>query len=175
VKSGAPSTHKKVVLRKLDKGLIKGYVNPGSYLTTTGIQMLDHQGRLIDVPLTELKGLFFVRDFEGDAGRVERKVFRSRPKRRGLWVRLVFRDNEVLEGIIPNNLLDLHPSGFLVIPPDLYSNNLKIFVPRGALEALEVLAVISGTGDRRTILRGSEARRAARIDLFQPSNESKAD
>ena len=175
MKSRAPSTHKKVVLRKLDRGVIKGYVNPGSYLTTAGVELLDHQGRLTDVPLAELKGVFFVRDFEGDSRRVERKVFRSRPKRRGLWVRLTFRDNEILEGIIPNNLLDLHPSGFLVIPPDLYSNNLKVFVPRGALRALDVLAVISGAGGRRTILRGSEARQAARIGLLRSSGGSETD
>jgi len=33
--------------------------------------------------MSEIKGVFFVRDFEGDPDRAERKVFRSRPGWRG--------------------------------------------------------------------------------------------
>jgi uncharacterized protein DUF6982 len=155
VKSSASSTRKKVVIRKLDKGLVKGYVNPSSYLGPSGVEVLDREGRLQGIPLEELKGVFFVRDFKGDPQHLERKLFQSRPRHSGLWVRVTFRDKEVLDGIIPNNLLDLDPSGFSIIPPDAYSNNLKIFIPRRALTAMEVIGVISDVRSRRNSHRGS--------------------
>ena len=33
------------------------------------------------------------------------RVFLNRPKQEGLWVRMVFLDGEVMDGILPNNLL----------------------------------------------------------------------
>ncbi len=155
MKSSASSTRKKVVVRKLDKGLVKGYVNPSSYLGPSGVEVLDREGRLQGIPLEELKGVFFVRDFKGDPQHLERKLFQSRPRHSGLWVRVTFRDKEVLEGIIPNDLLGLDPSGFSIIPPDAYSNNLKIFIPRRALTAMEVIGVISDVRSRRNSPRGS--------------------
>jgi hypothetical protein len=84
---------------------------------------------------------------------------------------MTFQDTEVLEGIIPNSLLELDPTGFLFTPLDVYSNNLKIFVPRGALSTLEVLGVISNGAQRRAMLRDADRRRpgtydSAQIDLF---------
>ena len=178
MKSSASSTRKKVVVRKLDKGLVKGYVNPSSYLGPSGVEVLDREGRLQGIPLEELKGVFFVRDFKGDPQYLERKLFQSRPRRSGLWVRVTFRDKEVLDGIIPNDLLDLDPSGFSIIPPDAYSNNLKIFIPRRALTAMEVIGVISDVRSRRNSPRGSrKGLRAedisAPIETPPPSKQSK--
>jgi Family of unknown function (DUF6982) len=64
-------------------------------------------------------------------------------------VRLKFKDNEVLEGMMPNDLSQTTGEGFLVNPPDLRSNTQRIFVPRTALASLTVLAVIGGTHRRR--------------------------
>jgi uncharacterized protein DUF6982 len=143
------STRKQVVVRKLDKGLIKGFVDLATYLKPEGLEMLDREGRLVQIPLHEVKGVFFVRDFEGNAQRPERKVFHSRPRLAGLWVRMTFKDNEVLEGMAPNDLLDLDPRGFFVTPLDLYSNNVKIFIPRTALATMEVIGVVKDGGLRR--------------------------
>ena len=48
----------------------------------------------------------------------------------GLWVNLRFRDGGVLEGIIPNNLMQLEASGFTVTPPDSLGNQQRVLVPR---------------------------------------------
>ena len=136
------STHKKVVIRKLDKSVVRGYVDPRTYLTPDGVELLGCDGRLVSIPIGQVKGVFFVRDFEGNPQRPERKIFHSRPRQSGLWVRMVFKDNELLEGLTPNNLLDLDPAGFYITPPDVYSNNLRIFIPRNSLTAIEVLGVI---------------------------------
>jgi len=157
VRTGPSSTRKRVVIRKLDKGLIKGFVDPNGYLASE-VEVLDREGRLVRVPMSEIKGLFFVRDFEGNRARAERKIFRSRPRLAGLWVRMTFKDSEVLEALLPNNLLEVDPLGYLVTPPDVYSNNLRIFIPRTALTELEVLGVISDGVVRRMSQRTAQAR-----------------
>jgi Family of unknown function (DUF6982) len=159
VKSGPSSTRKRVVIRRLDKGLLKGFIDPGAYLCPE-IDLLDREGRLVRIPLQEIKGIFFVRDFEGNPGRAERKVFRSRPRLAGLWMRMTFKDSEVLEALLPNNLLEIDPLGYLVTPPDVYSNNLKIFIPRTALTAMEVLGVVSDGVMKRMSQRAAQARAA---------------
>jgi hypothetical protein len=67
----------------------------------------------------------------------------------GLWVRLKFRDGDWLEGIVPNNLLHLESAGFGLVPPDPTFQNQRIWVPRPALEGVEVLGVIGSPLRRR--------------------------
>ena len=74
----------------------------------------------------------------------ERKV-----RTEGLWVRLLFRDNDALEGMMPNDLTKIIPEGYLINPPDTRSNTQRIFVPRTALSTVTVLAVIGGAESRR--------------------------
>ena len=136
------STHKKVVVRKLNKSLVRGYVDLRTYLNAEGVELLEFEGHLVKIPLDQIKGVFFVRNFEGNPRHPERKIFHSRPRQSGLWVRMIFKDREVIEGLTPNNLLDFDPAGFYITPPDMYSNNLRIFVPRGSLAEMEVLGVI---------------------------------
>lgn len=151
------STHKKVVVRKLNKDLVKGFINPTAFLGSSDVEMLDLDGHLQRISLDEIKAIYFVRDFEGNSERQERKVFLSRPKLTGLWVRMTFKDMELLDGIVSENLLNLAPQGFFITPPDVYSNNLKIFVPRAALASLEALSVISNNS--RRIQPGASANR----------------
>jgi hypothetical protein len=173
VKGSSFSTHKQVVVHKLDKGLVKGFVDPESYLRPDAMEVLDREGRLVNIPLSEVKGVFFVRKFEGNPQGSERKVFRSRPRLAGLWVRLTFKDNEVLEGVVPNNLLAMNPLGFSLTPPDPSSNNLRLFIPRSALVGIEVLGVVpDGAGRRGAPKRGMRqtgtANGVRQIDLFSP-------
>ena len=68
------------------------------------------------IDLRDIKGVYFVREF-GDSESLTRKTFTSRPRTEGLWVRLRFRDNEVIEGMMPNDLAQEGSEGFSVIPP----------------------------------------------------------
>ena len=162
--TGPSSTRKRVVVRKLVAGLIKGFVDPNNYIQGSEVEVLDREGRLVRVPMSEIKAVFFVRNFEGNPGRAERKIFRSRPRLAGLWVRMTFKDQEVLEGLIPNNLVDLHPLGYLIASPDVYSNNLRFFVPRTALMEMSILGVISDGVVLRMSQRAAQARAAATRD-----------
>jgi len=144
----AGSTTKKTIIRRYDKEPLAGYVNPLSFLQPAGVELLSAEGNVATIPYSEIKSIVFVRDFDAPAG-AERSVFQTRPKMEGLWVRLRFRDGDVLEGVMPNNLLQVEPYGFSVVPPDSVSNQQRVFVPRGSLRAVEVLGVVGSPLKRK--------------------------
>ena len=152
------STHKKVIVRKLDRDSVAGFVNPSAFVVDGKVEMLNTSGQVVTVELEEVKGVYFVREFD-DPNLPARKTFATRPRTEGLWVRMRFRDNEVMEGLMPNDLRQVGIDGFLVTPPDTRSNTQRIFVPRSALTEMLVLAVIGGQQARR---------RAAGADVRQP-------
>ncbi|HEY0702744.1 MAG TPA: hypothetical protein VGD60_08255 [Candidatus Acidoferrales bacterium] len=141
------STHKKVVVMLFDRTPVKGYLNPGELGRDGSIDLLTPDGAHRPISLAVVKCVYFVREFQ-ETFQAERKVFLSRPKLDGLWVRLRFRDEDVMEGIIGNDLLDLLDAGVQITPPDLHGNNLRIYIPRGSLEEVKVLGVVGAA--RRT-------------------------
>ena len=74
-----------------------------------------------------------------------RETFTSRPAPKASGSACAFKDNEILEGLMPSDLTQNLPEGYLVNRPDQRSNTQRIFVPRTALESLTVLAVIGAT------------------------------
>jgi hypothetical protein len=135
------STHKKVVVVLSDKRPIRGYLNPGRLGQADPIDLLTPDGEHQPIPLDRIRSIYFVREFSDDF-EPQRKVFLSRPKLDGLWVRMRFRDNETLEGVVPNDLLSLLDNGVQITPPDMKSATDRIFVPRVALSELTVLGVV---------------------------------
>ncbi|MGA8763824.1 MAG: hypothetical protein WB562_13245 [Candidatus Sulfotelmatobacter sp.] len=142
-----PSTHKKVVVRKMDRDSVSGYVG-AEFVNEGKLELLNTAGNVVAIDLREIKGVYFVRKF-GDSESLTRKTFTSRPRAEGLWVRLRFKDNEILEGLLPADLTQNLPEGFLISPPDQRSNTQRIFVPRSALDSLTVLAVIGAARRQR--------------------------
>jgi hypothetical protein len=108
------------------------------------------------IDLAEIKSVDFVRDFT-DSSAPTRKTFTTRPRTEGLWVRLRFSDNDVLEGMMANDLVQLAPEGYLITPPDTRGNLQRIFVPKSALEEMIVLGVIGRPESRRKPARPEEA------------------
>jgi len=143
----AGSTTKKAVIRRFDKEALSGYIHPQSYLQLTGVELLSAQGNVAVVPYDEIKTISFVRDFDDTAD--ARRVFNTRPKMEGLWMRFQFRDGDVMEGVMPNNLLPVEPYGFTIIPPDPYSSQQRVFIPRMALAVVEVLGVVGSPLKKR--------------------------
>ena len=143
-----PSTHKKVIVRKLGRDSISGYVSPAHFVIEGKLELLNPAGKVVLINLAEIKSVDFVRDFSDTASN-GRKTFTTRPRTEGLWVRLKFKDNEVIEGILPNDLTQNPAEGFLMNPPDLRSNTQRVFVPREALTSVTVLAVIGAANRRR--------------------------
>lgn len=146
-KRGPASTLKKVVVLLLDRSTLKGYLDTKTLGHSDAVDVLTPNGEHHSVPVKDIKSVYFVREFS-DSFEPERKAFLSRPKMDGLWVRLRFRDEDVMEGIVSNDLMELLDGGVRLTPPDLHGNVLHMFVPRTALSELKVLGVVGAA--RRT-------------------------
>ena len=116
---------------------------------------------MVTIALSDIKGVYFVREFS-EPESLTRKTFTSRPRAEGLWVRLHFRDNEIIEGLMPNDLVQEGSDGFSIIPPDTRSNTQRIFVPRSALAEMNVIAVI---GEKKT-QRGRRPEDTRQVPMF---------
>lgn len=144
----AASTSKKVVVHRFDRPSIAGVLDPAAGIQAGHIDLLRPEGTLASIALDEIKIVCFVRDFQGNSPAQEQRIFRSRPKSEGLWIRCQFRDNDFLEGVIPNNLLAVDAAGVTFVPPDPAANNQRIFAPRSALKGCVVLGVIGSLASK---------------------------
>ena len=138
----AGSTNKKVLISRFDREPLSGFVNPQAYLTLEGLELLTSDGALQTVPYEDVKLVCFVRDFDQGEPRKELRLFAARPKMEGLWIRMRFRDGDSMDGLLSNNLLQLEPQGFSVIPPDPGFQNQRVFVPKAALSSIQGRGVI---------------------------------
>ena len=129
-------------MARFDRESLPGFVNPQSYLQAEGLELLSPAGTVGVIPYSEVKFVCFVRDFQQGEPRKELRLFGTRPKMEGLWLRLRFRDGDQMDGMLLNNLLQLDPYGYSVVPPDPEFQNQRIFVPRAALSEAKVMGVV---------------------------------
>jgi uncharacterized protein DUF6982 len=121
-----------VILRYLDGRALKGFCNDFS-AARTQFHLWPTVGappsEQMIVPLTRLKAVFFVRDFDGNSAYVERQEFETAPT--GRKIELTFLDGEVIIG----STLSYRPegTGFFLCPADPRSNNVRIFVVCGSV------------------------------------------
>ena len=142
------STHKKVIVLLANRSALRAYVNPANLGAMESVDFLTEDGEHRAIALDAIRSIYFVHEFDAPY-ELQRKAFLSRPKLDGLWVRLKFRDGEVLEGVVTNDLLSLLDRGVQITPPDLQGNTLRIFIPRPALAELTVLGV-TGVARRKS-------------------------
>src|SRR5256885_17054786 len=105
-----PSTHKKVIVRKMDRDSLTGYVSGAKFVADGKLELLTQSGKGIYIDLREVKGVYFVRDF-ADNEALGRKTFSTRPRTAGLWARVEFVDHDALEGLMPHELTLLTGDG----------------------------------------------------------------
>lgn len=162
----AGSTTKKVQIWRFDREPLPGFVNPATYLTENGVEVLTLAGSIALCKYSEIKAVLFVKDFDSLVESSKKKIFLSRPKLDGLWLRLTFRDGEVYEAVMPNNLLHVEPLGFNLIPPE---TTQRLWIPRQALILVQVLGVI---GSRAAAAKRTKTTKE-QIGLFDELNSSK--
>lgn len=149
------STRKKVVVRRFMGDLLPGYLPMSGFVRGPApdqvLDLLDLSGRILELPLKEVKMVSYVRDFNlndtVNPERLTRRAFLARPRNEGVWVRLTFRSSDMLEGLAAADLTFadslVEDAGLHLTPPDIRSNTQHIFVPRSAIESLQLLAVIT--------------------------------
>ncbi len=152
-----------MVVYRFDREPVQGFVRTEAWLADQGIEVLSPAGAIAVLPYADVKVVCFVKEFAGDGWRLERRVFASRPKIEGIWVRAIFNDADFVEGVIPNDLVQLDPRGFSMAPPDANSNNQRLFLPKAALRQLKVMGLI-GSPSR---LRKTQPVPEEQIKLFE--------
>jgi len=159
------STNKKVVVVRFDREPLAGVANPGSFTDSGSVEILTATGNLVKAALEEVKAVCFVKELPAPDAWKPNRFFAVRPKTGGLWLRFRFKDQDALDGVLPNNLLALETTGFTVVPPDPSFLNQRIFVPRAALLEAQVMGVI-GSPLRVPASRKPKPEGPAQIELF---------
>jgi len=167
------TSRKKVIVRRFSGDTLPGYLPHAAFVHAGSLDLLDLSGRIIPLPLNDIKTVSYVRDFNlsdpANPERLTRRTFLARPRTEGLWLRLTFRSGDLLEGIAPTDLtlLDalVEDAGLFLTPPDTRSNTQRLYVPRSALTELQLLAVIT-TPSRRAPLPAAPAKENLQDELF---------
>jgi hypothetical protein len=131
--SALPEGWQRIVVRFVDGKLLRGYSN--DFHPDRGHLHLCPSvgcaaGERLLVPIAQLKAVFFVRDLQGNAERVDSGEFDHDPRARKLEV--TFRDGEVMKG----STLSYKPQsqGFFMTPADSRGNNLRVYVVNAAMQ-----------------------------------------
>ena len=127
----------KIVARFQDGKMVKGYtqnffpnrpvfhVLPMDSASTT---------KSVEIRVSELKAMFFVRDFMGNKDYDERKLLNPGEKVQGRLVEVTFMDGEVLVGSTTG--YDPKRPGFFFFPVDPKSNNIKAYILSSAIRGV---------------------------------------
>jgi len=122
-----------VVAHYLDGRILKGWAadffpnKPSFHLEREG------SGETVEVQVSELKGLFFVKSFQGDA----QATYRNDVERVGMGkkIQVDFKDSETVIGYTSG--YSPARAGFFVFPADPKDNNERVFVVTAATTAVE--------------------------------------
>lgn len=150
------SHRKPVIVRKFTRDWLAGYAPPSFQPFNDELEILDQTGKVLTVPWATIKWVCYVRDFpvspadQSNPERLLHKRFAVRPRTAGLWLRMTLQDGEELEGLAANDRSLIDGAGLLLTPPDTRSNTQRIYVPRQAIQTLEVVSLI-GAGKRRVV------------------------
>jgi hypothetical protein len=148
------SARKPVIVRKFSREWYAGYAGASFGQDAPSLEVLDLTGKVLTVAWEAVKWVCYVRDFSSttDMANPERllqKRFAVRPRTAGLWLRMTLNDGDELEGIASNDRSLVAGAGLLLTPPDTRSNTQRIYVPRQAIQSLEVVSLIGTAGRKR--------------------------
>jgi hypothetical protein len=109
-------------------------------LESLRLRLLDSQ-TVEEVTTKDAKAVFFVKTFEGDLKHRALHFHEHAPVMQGLWVRVYFYDNEMIEGIVSNTSDYVLQDGFFLMPTDPNGNNKLVYVLKGGLKDFHVLGL----------------------------------
>lgn len=164
----ASSTAKRVIVYRFNRQPAEGYVSPAAYLGPDYVTLLTRAGSIDNVPYPDLKALCFASESSPADLFTAHTAFERRPRLPGLWVRLVFTDGDELEGVLPPNLLEMPPEGYLITPPKASAARQRVFAPRAALKAVDIRGA---TGVKRPSFEGKPLtadQRDKQLRMFEP-------
>ena len=147
------SSRKPVIVRKFSRDWVAGYAGPVFGQDSPALEILDLSGKVLTLDWATVKWVCYVRDFpsneQGNPERLLQKRFAVRPRTSGLWLRMTLSDGDELEGLAANDRSLIEGAGLLLTPPDTRSNTQRIYVPRSAIQSLEVVSLIGAASRKR--------------------------
>jgi len=90
-----------------------------------------------EILLADLKGLFFVKDLDGDLGHAKSNLFHPGDMSPGRRIQVIFKDGETLLGT--TQAYTPGRSGFFVVPADKKSNTERAYILSAATQAVTFL------------------------------------
>ena len=129
---------RKIVVRYRDGRLSKGFTHdfhPSRSQFSLWPSVTATPSERMFVPASQLKAVFFVRDFAGNADYIEQRSFDSAVE--GRRIEVTFGDDEVLVGSTLAYRTD--GLGFFLTPADSRGNNLRVFVVSSAIRHVRFL------------------------------------
>ena len=172
--SAMASQRKPVIVRKFSRDWCAGYAGISFGQDAAELEILDLTGKVLRIGWEQVKWVCYVRDFPaGETGNPERllhKRFSIRPRTPGLWLRMTLTDGEELEGLAANDRSLVDGAGLLLTPPDTRSNTQRIYVPRQAIQTLEVVSLI-GAASRKKAEAASRATEQPELFPQEPGGE----
>ena len=169
------SARKPVIVRKFSRDWYAGYADASFGQDAAKLEILDLSGKVLHIAWEQVKWVCYVRDFPAsptDSTNPERllhKRFATRPRAAGIWLRMTLADGDEIEGLAANDLSLISGAGLFLTPPDTRSNTQRIYVPRQAVQSLEVVSLIGASGRKRT---AAPAAASDQPELFAPETES---
>lgn len=146
------SQRKPVIVRKFSRDWIAGYARASFGQDTPELEILDTSGKVVWIRWDTVKWVCYVRELPtppaDNPERFLHKRFAVRPRTAGLWLRMTLNDGDEIEGLAANDRSLIDGAGLLLTPPDQRSNTQRIYIPRQAVQTLEVVSLI-GAGKRR--------------------------
>ena len=167
------SARKPVIVRKFSRDWCAGYAGAGFSPVAPELEILDLTGKVQRIGWEQVKWVCYVRDFpapssdQANPERLLHKRFTVRPRTEGLWLRMTLTDGDELEGLAANDRSLIEGAGLLFTPPDTRSNTQRIYLPRQAIQTLEVVSLIGAQGRRRA------AAAVEQPELFASDSEAK--
>lgn len=125
----------KIVVRYLDGKTLKGHTNDFLPAKPTFHITLNDAApgtTALEVPVSGIKAIFFVKDFAGDPERKKTNDFTEGKSAGGRKIKVEFKDGETLVGTTQG--YDPKRPGFFVVPADMGSNNERCFVVAAATQ-----------------------------------------
>lgn len=147
------SHRKPVIVRKFSRDWVAGYAGPAFGHDQGPLEILDLGGKVVAIDWEAVKWVCYVRDFpageQTNPERLIQKKFAVRPRTAGLWLRMTLTDSDELEGLAANDRTLIEGAGLFLTPPDTRSNTQRIYVPRTAIQTLEVVSLIGAVRSKR--------------------------
>jgi hypothetical protein len=156
------STAKHLILYRFDRPPVEALVHADAYLLAVGVEVMLRDGNLQIIDYNSVKALCFAADGAPADLFTAQNAFERRPKTPGLWASFRLRDDDLLEGVLPHNILEWPNQGYFLTPPRANTHRQRVFLPRQAVRETALLGLVgkanpleSKTGKKTDIAAGA--------------------